>query len=388
MDATIGSTRVIDPAGLGALLRRLQGSGYTTIGPTVRDGAIVYDEIDTLDDLPAGWTDEQAPGHYRLQRRPDGALFGYNVGPHTWKRVLFPAHRRLWQLRINGRAFARTDDPKPTRRYAFVGVRACDLCAIGIQDRVFSSRTNRDEYYTRTRSAAFIVAVNCTRAGATCFCDSMGTGPRCHGGFDLALTELVDDGRHEFLVEIGSERGARLLHDVPARDASPAVIDEADRLCDAARSGMGHTLDTGHLRQLVRRNVDHPRWNEIAERCLACANCTLVCPTCFCSHIDDTSDLSGQVAERWLHWDSCFNTRFSYTHGGSVRASTASRYRQWFTHKFSTWFDQFGTSGCVGCGRCITWCPVGIDVTEEARVLRERDGEHLTSVLASGGHSP
>jgi ferredoxin len=86
--------------------------------------------------------------------------------------------------------------------------------------------------------------------------------------------------------------------------------------------------------------------------------------------VTDTTDLTGAVSERTRVWDSCFTASFSYVHGGSVRATIRSRYRQWLTHKLATWFDQFGTSGCVGCGRCITWCPVGIDITEEAAAIR------------------
>jgi hypothetical protein len=91
----------------------------------------------------------------------------------------------------------------------------------------------------------------------------------------------------------------------------------------------------------------------------------LVCPTCFCSTVEDTTDLSGEVATRTRVWDSCFTLGHSYIHGGSVRPTTATRYRQWLTHKLDTWWDQFGTSGCVGCGRCTTWCPAEIDLLAE-----------------------
>ena len=106
---------------------------------------------------------------------------------------------------------------------------------------------------------------------------------------------------------------------------------------------------------------------------MACGNCTLVCPTCFCATVQDTTDVSGTV-ERDREWASCFDVEHSYLHGGSVRETTRARYRQWMTHKLSTWWDQFGTSGCVGCGRCVTWCPVGIDITEEAAAIRASDG--------------
>jgi sulfhydrogenase subunit beta (sulfur reductase) len=132
---------------------------------------------------------------------------------------------------------------------------------------------------------------------------------------------------------------------------------------------MGRYLETEGLASLLKSSPDHPRWDDVARRCLNCANCTLVCPTCFCTTVEDTTDLSGQHAERWRLWDSCFTLGFSYIHGGSVRSSAKSRYRQWLTHKLSNWHDQFDTPGCVGCGRCISWCPAGIDLTEEARAL-------------------
>ena len=142
---------------------------------------------------------------------------------------------------------------------------------------------------------------------------------------------------------------------------------------------MGRELDTTDIRELLYRNYEHPRWDEVAERCLACGNCTMVCPTCFCTTVEDVTDLAGEHVERHQRWDSCFTIDYSHIHGGAVRGSTRSRYRQWMTHKLATWIDQFGSSGCVGCGRCITWCPVGIDITEEARAIRERATE-ATSV--------
>jgi ferredoxin len=133
---------------------------------------------------------------------------------------------------------------------------------------------------------------------------------------------------------------------------------------------MGRALDTSDLKGLLYGNLEHPRWDEVSQRCLTCGNCTLVCPTCFCSTVEDVTDLSGTETERTRRWDSCFSLDHSYIHGGSVRDSGRARYRQWMTHKLATWFDQFGSSGCVGCGRCITWCPVGIDITEEVRAIR------------------
>ncbi|HEX6023182.1 MAG TPA: 4Fe-4S dicluster domain-containing protein [Solirubrobacter sp.] len=358
------AAQVLDLEGFDALISALVQSGYRVIGPTVRDGAIVYDEIVARDDLPVGWGDEQEAGRYRLRRREDAALFGYAVGPHSWKRYQLPPETRLWRARLSEDGslidFA-DDDAEPAQPLAFLGVRSCELHAMGIMERVLGEGAAAQD--------AFLVAVQCGVAGGTCFCASMGTGPRASDGFDLALTELIDDGGHRFVVEAGTRRGAEILDDLPSAspaDAADAAAAEAVTARTAAQ--MGRTLDADGVHDLLLSNLEHPRWDDVAERCLTCGNCTMVCPTCFCTTVEDITDLDGHV-ERHRRWDSCFTIDYSRMHGGSARTSSRSRYRQWLTHKLATWIDQFGTSGCVGCGRCITWCPVGIDITEEVAAI-------------------
>ena len=354
------------------LIPALQRRGYQVVGPVVREGAIVYDVVEKLADLPAGWTDEQAAGSYRLQRRNDQALFGYAVGPHSWKKYLHPPDIRLFAAERQGQTLRILNDqaPPPPRR-AFLGVRACELAAIAVQDRVLQGDRYRDPIYSSRREGIFIVAVNCTQAASTCFCTSMKTGPHVEHGFDLALTELVRPDKHEFLTEAGSDAGDAVLAELESATASAEICAEAVAAVEHTAAQIERRMDTTNIRDLLSQTFEHPRWDNVAERCLTCANCTMVCPTCFCTTVEDTSDLTGTHAERWRKWDSCFSQSFSYIHGGSVRSSTKSRYRQWMTHKLGSWIDQFGTSGCVGCGRCITWCPVGIDITEEVRALRE-----------------
>ena len=355
------------------LLNVLRGRGYTCIGPTVRDGAIVYEEIRSEQDLPIGFTDEQDGGTYRLKKRDDEARFGYTVGPQSWKQYLFPPSTLLMQAQRTSDGFLAQAHTEQVPAYAFIGVRACDLNAIAIQDRTFLKGPYVDPTYKARREAAFIVVVNCGQAGRTCFCVSMETGPLAKSGYDLALTEILEDGRHEFLVEVGSERGDAVAREFPTRPANDDDGNAAQRMVDRAVAQMGRKRDTAGIKDLLYRNMDHPRWEDVAARCLSCANCTMVCPTCFCSTVEDVTDLTGDHTERWRRWDSCFTASHSYVHGGSVRPTTLSRYRQWMTHKLATWIDQFDTSGCVGCGRCITWCPVGIDITEEVRAIQETD---------------
>lgn len=352
---------------LQSLIDQLRQRGFEVIGPTVSQEAIVYDRVTSIDDLPRGWTDRQEPGRYRLERRDDDELFGFVVGPHSWKRFLFPPLTTLttadrtasgWQMRV-----AEETPPK----FAFLGVRACELAAIRVQDRVFLDGPYVDPIYHGRRASAFVVAVNCTQAASTCFCTSMKTGPRCESGFDLALTELCDG----FVVEVGSPAGEDVLNTLPTTPVADPQLEQAEQRRQQAVEQIQRRLETDGLRDVLLSRLNHPRWEEVATRCLSCTNCTMVCPTCFCSSVEEVSDLHGDHSERLRRWDSCFNLDFSQMSGGPVRGEIRSRYRQWLTHKLASWIDQFGTSGCVGCGRCITWCPVGIDLTEEVAAIRE-----------------
>ncbi len=352
------------------LFAALQSSGYTMIGPTLRDEAIVYDRIDSADELPIGWTDEQEPAVYRLKKRDDNAYFGFNAAPQSWKRYLYPPQRKLFSIKKNGKSLEFLEEKNSNVKYAFIGMRSCELNAILVQDKVFNSDEYKDDSYNSIRKNLFIVAVNCTQAGETCFCVSMKTGPKARSNFDLALTEVLTENEHYFVVEIGSENGASIMEQVDAAAATENEIEESDKIIHQTESTMKRSMETADLPELLSENLEHPHWDEVAKRCLTCGNCTMVCPTCFCSTVEDVTDLAGQNAERFRRWDSCFTMDFSKVAGGNFRISPKSRYRQWLTHKLSSWVEQFGTSGCVGCGRCITWCPVGIDITAEVQAIR------------------
>jgi formate hydrogenlyase subunit 6/NADH:ubiquinone oxidoreductase subunit I len=262
-----------------------------------------------------------------------------------------------------------------------IGVRSCDLHALAVQDKVFLGGPYVDPGYKARRERLFVVAVNCRRAAATCFCHSMNTGPALRQGFDLALTEV--DAR--FVVQIGTLAGAGIMAQIESEPATDQEVEDAWAISAELKERMHardqvpysqqpvprqRFLDTSNIHDLLLDNLEHVRWAQVADRCLACGNCTLVCPTCFCASVEEVSDLAGDNVRRERAWDSCFNAEHSYMNTGAVRKTIASRYRQWLTHKLATWIDQYGTSGCVGCGRCITWCPVAIDLTEEVAAIR------------------
>lgn len=353
--------------GLQQIVDSLRLAGYTVVGPTVDQAAIVYNEIERIDQLPLGWSDQQQPGQYRLEQTNRDTYFDYVVGPHSWKKYLFPSRltvAAVVPLQL-GWKFETPEDNPP--QYAFLGVRACEIAAIRVQDRVFLEGASVDPTYQRRRESAFILAVNCTRSGSNCFCMSMKTGPRCTESFDLALTE-VEEG---YLIEIGSERGRAIITACNVRQATEMEVAAGHAARQRAADQQCKQMNTDGLPQLLMANLQHPRWEDVGERCLSCTNCTMVCPTCFCCSVEEVPDLNTGRIERQREWDSCFHEEFSSLNGRPVRNDIAARYRQWLTHKLSTWHDQFGSSGCVGCGRCITWCPVGIDITEEVTALRE-----------------
>jgi sulfhydrogenase subunit beta (sulfur reductase) len=366
---------------LQVLIDILARGGYRIIGPIERDGAIIYDDISSISDLPKGRTDEQSNAAYRLKKSSEGLLFGYSLGAQSWKRFLHLPEEHLWSATKYNRGFrikAKIVDPP---KMAFLGVRPCDLAAIAMLDKALLDGPYTDPAYARLRKDLFIIAVNCSQAGGTCFCVSMKTGPKAVSGFDLALTELAGDS-HRFLVEIGSDAGVDVARAFSGRTATEDDIRTAETITRQTARNMGRTLNTGGLKELLYRNLDNSRWELTGSRCLTCGNCTMVSPTCFCTTVEDTTDLAGRHADRIQKWDSCFTVDFSYIHGGSIRTSSMARYRQMVTHKLAGWHDQFGSSGCVGCGRCITWCPAAIDITEEVRAVQESERAAMMSTKA------
>lgn len=354
---------------LQSLIDQLASDGYRVIGPIVHDSVVQYRDLAQAASLPVGWTDDQAPGSYRLTKVDSPRAFAWANGAQALKPYLFKPRETLWRAQRNADGhLSFVAEQAAEKPLAVIGVRACDIAALRLQDKHFLDGI-RDDNYAAHRDGLFVVAVHCAFSADTCFCASTGDGPAAKDGFDLALNEL-DEG---FLVQTGSERGEAITAKLPLVAATPEQQQAGDEAVAEAARRQHRQLPPGNLQNPLFESLRHPRWEQVAARCLSCGNCTSVCPTCFCHAELDAPELGGDTTQHVREWDSCFTEGHSYLHGFMVRPETEHRYRQWLTHKLGSWHEQYGRSGCVGCGRCITWCPVGIDITEEANVLCNGD---------------
>lgn len=363
-----GDTIVLPKDELKEVISKLRSNGYKTIGPSFENNNIVYKEICSLSDMPIGMESSQGPSNYRLTKTNKNRYFDFIPGSHSWKQFLFPSKQHLFTA-VKDDSWHLVVDTPQTSRFAFIGVRACELAAIEIQDKVFLSPENINPIYKARRENLFIISVNCQKINSTCFCKSLGTGPRVRKGYDLNLTELDD----VFLIEIGSELGGYYLSSCNISLPSAFYQNIANQFFSDSIASFTRSVDVSNLPKVLGDRLESDYWNDVGKRCLSCANCTLVCPTCFCCNTVDSVNIQTSISKRELVWDSCFNPNFSYVFGGNTRPTIRSRYRQWLTHKFGSWVDQFGVPGCVGCGRCITWCPAGIDLTKEIAIIRQEE---------------
>ncbi|MGD9995905.1 MAG: 4Fe-4S dicluster domain-containing protein [Ilumatobacteraceae bacterium] len=350
------------------LVRALRSRFDEVIGPVVHDGVIRLRPIASAGELPLGVTDAQEAATYRLVPSGTPLHFSYGPGPDSLKSLVHPPRSPVWTMHRRDGSIVVAPATHPSTTRAVIGVRACDLRALAVLDRTQTGGPHADAAFAARRDALFVVAVDCTHPAPTCFCDTAGGGGTAEAGYDLSLTEFDDESQGPtYLVRCGSERGCELVAELALE---PATEDQEQYVAAAFRSAVGpqHRSLPKDAAAVVS-DAEHPHWSTVADRCLTCGNCTAVCPTCFCTDMDDRVSLDGASSTRDRVWDTCFSMEYSHLGAGPHRASPRSRYRQWLSHKLGTWHDQFGESGCVGCGRCITWCPVGIDLTAEVRAL-------------------
>jgi formate hydrogenlyase subunit 6/NADH:ubiquinone oxidoreductase subunit I len=366
MNASFSPARFLDFSGLDALILAIRSAGYRCMGPAIENDALVLRELTGARELPRGMQAEQAPGQFKLTHDAENRYFAWANGPQAIKPYVFAPRESLWRAERDEHGSLKFEPFRPEpEKTALIGVRACDLAALTLQDAHFLEGQYSDSSYAIRRKSLFMVAVQCAEPAATCFCASTGDGPTPQSGYDLSLAELPDG----FVVAAGSEPGQKVLSMLDLKEATLEQIQATKEQGEAAARKQTRSLPGRDLRSVLMNNLEHARWDEVAARCLACGNCTAVCPTCFCHAELDEPDAATGKSLHVRQWDSCFNEGHAYLHGHNVRPDIRTRYRQWLTHKLATWHEQYGRSGCVGCGRCITWCPAGIDLTEEVAAM-------------------
>jgi len=334
-------------------------AGYRLLAPSVSQSAVVYKEISHVEDLAKSYSDAQSPGQYRLEKAAHQRYFFWTNTVQSIKPLLFRPRELLWQVgEKDGQIeFSDIGNIQSERPIAVLGPRACDLAALKLQDQHFLASPQCDPFYAHRRHRLFIIAVECAQSAATCFCASTGDGPEIREDADIILNELDS----EFLLRPRSAAGEQLLKGLTLEPAGRILIHQAQEQTQYAKAQQQRKMPTSL--SFDEFAPDNPAWEWVKNHCLSCGNCTSVCPTCFCHNEYDESDIIGKQSKHFRQWSSCFTQEHSYMHGITIRNDTVLRYKQWISHKLVHWQLQYGRSGCVGCGRCITWCPVGIDIT-------------------------
>lgn len=329
-------------------------AGFVVFGPaTKRRGETIFEKINDAAEID----------------------FEYSSTMASPRKFIYPARQDLFDI-FRSKQESRTIDPDTGNKIIF-GIHPCDMHAVSVLDRTFFQ--SQDFYYKKLREETVTMVLNCNRACSKQypfylmrgFCASMGTGPFLRinkQGYDIELTKLGKD----YLLEPGSPKGKKLIQKCAKRKAGKADLNNKRKLEKSALSTFTKSLETKGLPELLSRNWGHPVYARTADaRCLNCTNCTMVCPTCYCYNVEDSTSFDLEKTSRSRCWDSCQELNFAKVHGGNFRSSRRARLRQFVTHKLSTWIEQYGCFGCIGCGRCMTWCPTHIDLTEMAQEIQQ-----------------
>ena len=280
-----------------------------------------------------------------------------------FKKLLVPPKFSLFHFDSKGYA---TDFSTLQKRVIF-GLHPCDIKALLIMDE-FHAKEFKDPYYYERRNRTVIIGLSCL-PDDKCFCNATGNETVTEG-FDLFLTDLGE----YFLVWVGSSRGDDLVRECPKLTDANVGHEDLKKYMQWQKHRSRQfkmDIDLTAMPEIVELSYDSHVWEQEGKKCLSCGACTIVCPTCPCYTVLDEAELVKMEGERVRRWDSCMFREYSMVAGGhNFREARSERLRLRFIHKLQSFVGKFGKPACVGCGRCLDTCPVGIDILSMVKHLQ------------------
>ncbi len=302
-------------------------------------------------------------------KHPD---FGYQNTRLSPKSLVYPESERMFEYALD-----ETDDdahilkeaPKDYSPQAVVGIRPCDAHAFQIVKRNFDNPEYRDPYWVKHVESTTLIGLGCNTPCPTCFCTQVGGGPFHEQGLDALMFDMGET----YLIKALTEKGEAFLEKTSGgSQADEAALTEAEKLTATAEEKIQASVPTDALKDKVATDLfDAPFWEEVAFACLNCGTCTYLCPTCWCFDIQD--EILGKQGDRIRNWDSCMFPLFTlHGSGHNPRDQKHQRVRQRFMHKLKYYVDKYQNGvQCSGCGRCVRYCPVNIDIRDVCRLMNE-----------------
>jgi ferredoxin len=304
---------------------------------------------------------------YRKMGRPDEVDLSLLNPQKSLKEVFFPQDEVMFRYEKVDQETQMVSTEEVKRERVVLGARPCDIEAISIIEEVFSGREYTDIYFLNKRKATMIIGMACHQPLPTCFCSSTGGGPFVRKGSDLFLIDLGE----AYLVEILTEKGEAFKKNKFFKKTSAKNLQLAKELEEKASKKTDSTIPVKGIDQKLDQWVESPFWDRVHEKCISCRVCTYLCPTCHCFDIMD--EALNEKGQRVRNWDSCLSEFYTLeTSGHNPRATCRERTRQRLMHKFNYFPKVFDRIACVGCGRCILYCPVNFDIREVIKEINAK----------------